>query len=79
MTAPQLTPAPAELAHYATTTRPDLTEDDVRGAITALTTAGWHWARVQTAVIVMCNRGETPSDLRAAARTGRTTRTVTTT
>jgi hypothetical protein len=76
---PALTPAPAELAALACATRPDLDPDDIRGAITALTTAGWHWARVQTAVIVMCNRGEHPSDLRAAARTTRTSRTVTTT
>lgn len=65
---PELTPAPAELAALAAATRPDLDADDVRGAITALTTAGWHWARIQLAVIVMCNRGETPHDLRAAAR-----------
>lgn len=76
---PPLVPAPATLAAHVHATRPDIAEDDIRGAIQAMTTAGWHWARVQLAVIVMCNRGENPGDLRAAARTHRTTRTVTTT
>lgn len=65
---PELTPAPAELAALAATVRTDLDPDDIRGAITALTTAGWHWPRVQLAVVLMLNHGETPHDLRAAAR-----------
>lgn len=37
--------APAELATLALTSRPGWTEQEVRGAILAASTAGWDWPR----------------------------------
>ncbi len=63
-----LVPAPAELTAYVCAARPDLDPGDVRGAITALQTAGQSWEQINLAVALMINHRETPHDLRAAAR-----------
>lgn len=68
MTAPEPVPAQAELADLAAATRPDLNRDDVEGAIVALRTAGWPWARVLVQTALMLAHGEEPRDLRNAVR-----------
>lgn len=65
---PVAQPAMQQLLDLAMATRPDLDRDDLHGALMVLHAAGWHWPKVLTAVAGMCARGETPHDLRAAAR-----------
>lgn len=88
MTAPQLVPAPAELAALAAATHPGLAENDVRLLIAGAQTAGIPWARILRAITWnLADPTATLRDLQnhvyagapgAAARTGRTTRTTTT-
>jgi hypothetical protein len=63
--APALTPAPAELAAFLATTRPDHTHTDWNGAVYAAHNA-WAWERVVREVWGLLHRGEDPADLRAA-------------
>jgi len=73
-----LTPDPRGLARYAAGVGHH-DEGDVLGGIQAQQTSGMTWERVQLNVVLMLNHRGTPSDLRAAARTHRTTPTATTT
>lgn len=76
---PVCQPAVEQLLDLACATREDIDRDDLHGAILGARTAGWTWPQVLTAVAGMLARGETPYDLRAAARTVVRSRTVTTT
>lgn len=65
---PTAQPAMAELLDLARATRPDIDRNDLQGAILGAEAAGRTWPQVLVLVAQMLARGETPYDLRNAAR-----------
>jgi hypothetical protein len=73
---PALTPAPDELVALVVATRSadrPIDPADLRGAITAATTAGKSWDWVLHEVTVMARTGGDPRDIRNALHPGRRT------
>lgn len=68
MTEPTAHRALERLLDLAGETRPDINRHDLQGAILAAETGGWGWGWILVEVAQMLARGETPYDLRNAAR-----------
>lgn len=67
-----LVPARAELIALATAVRTDWTERDVEAAVVRAQLAGWPWARVLTAVVLLAaDPHGVPDELAPAVRSGR--------
>ncbi|MFC9973592.1 hypothetical protein ACFVH6_22125 [Spirillospora sp. NPDC127200] len=66
MSTPTAQPATEALLAFAAATREDIDLDDLRQAIAACWSAGWHWERIAISVVLVLMHGEEPRDLRAA-------------
>lgn len=66
-----LVPARAELIALATAVRTDWTERDVEAAVVRAQLAGWPWARILTAVVLLAaDPHGVPDELAPAVRNG---------
>jgi len=69
MNARLLTPAPGELADFASAWRPDWDHDAIAGAIAAVLAGGWEWPRILTETArLMCDDAAVPRDLTQSSR-----------
>lgn len=67
----ELTPARDELLALACATRTDWTERDVEAAVVRAQLAGWTWARILTAVVLLAaDPLGVPDELAPAVRSG---------